>query len=82
MIGPYPYDTDKSSYTPYISCDKGNITAATEYNSDATKMVDRATDSGFEGGKGGGSTTVEGMFEEAVEAKGLHIGEPPKLTSE
>lgn len=39
------------------------MAAATEYNSDSTKIVDHSTDSGFEGGDGGGITAVKGIFE-------------------
>lgn len=34
------------------------MATATEYNSDATKEVDRSTDSGLEGGDGGGITAM------------------------
>lgn len=50
------------------------MAAATEYNSDATKIVDRTTDTGLEGGDGGGCTAVEGMFEDAVKAFESYIG--------
>lgn len=50
------------------------MTAATEYNSDATKIVDHTTDTGFEGGVGGGIASVIGILEETVEAEGSHIG--------
>lgn len=41
----------------------GVIAAATEYDSDATVNVDRATDTGLGGGESGGCTAVVGMLE-------------------
>lgn len=58
IIGSYPVDAYKSAETSRKSLDGGNIAAATEYNSDATKMVDHTTDTGLEGGDGGGIATV------------------------
>lgn len=50
------------------------MSATTEYNTDATKRVDYATDSGLEGGDTGGNSAVVGILEEAVKRVALHIG--------
>lgn len=80
-MGSYPVDTETSSEASYWSVDYGNIAAATEYNSDATKIVDRATDSGFEGGVCGGETSVIGILEDTVCYLILYIGCPSVLAS-
>lgn len=74
IIGSYPYDTKKSSEVPDVSTCCGYSTATTEYNSDAAKRVDYATDSGFEGGDKGGNTAVIGILEEAVKRVVSHMG--------
>lgn len=74
IIGPYPYDTCKSSDVPDVPTCCGYSTATTEYNTDATKRVDHATDSGLEGGDKGGNTAVAGILEEAVVRGVSHMG--------
>lgn len=54
IIGSYIDDTVRSSKAPECPADDGNIASATEYNPDATKIVDYTTDPGLEGGAGGG----------------------------
>ncbi len=57
------------------------MATATEYNSDAAKIVDYTTDSGFEGGDGGGMSAVRGIFEDTVVREVLHIGYHSKEAS-
>ncbi len=63
IMGPYPEDTCAPPGAPNCSADKGNMATATEYNSDATKLVDPSTDTGFDGGCGGGWPSPEGILE-------------------
>ncbi len=76
-MGSYPVDAYKSPESSPCSCDGGNIASATEYNTDATCVVDHTTDSGFEGGDNGGEAAVRGIFEEAVVNLRLHMGYHP-----
>lgn len=76
IMGSYPEDTWASTGASNKSADKGNIATATEYNSDATKTVDHSTDTGFEGGKGGGESPSHGMLEEAAKSIKGHMLKP------
>lgn len=82
MIGSYPVDAYKPIETSCRSLGDGNIATATEYNSDATKMVDHTTDTGLEGGDCGGIAAVSGILEEAVKNLDLHIGKHTVVTPE
>lgn len=57
------------------------MATATEYNSDATKLVDRTTDTGLEGGLGGGMAAGIGILEDSVGSAGSYIGRPSECVS-
>lgn len=62
MTGSYLCDAEASSGASGSSADVGVMAAATEYDSDSTRNVDHATDTGLGGGVVGGSAARVGML--------------------